>query len=269
VTAINPVSHGPSRRSHGPKPSTLGSRRLSRTAETALLLVGIGTVLFVLAWARRSEVLMFAGAIAISAGAIVPPISLAARNRISTYPAVTRLMGLVLVMQLLHTVEHVVQLTQNYRLDRPGARSLGIVSALNVEWVHFGWNWLVWACLVAVFAKGMRGGSMLALFAWVTAHSIEHTYMLVHYLNMNRRLDSLGLPRFTVAETLPGFFGRDGWLALNATSWRPTLGPLASAPRVTVHFWWNVGELFLLALAVFTATRSHVDTTQKREPHEP
>jgi hypothetical protein len=260
MTAISPLS----------PPTTPLSRlfsrgNLSRPMKLALALVGSGFLLFVWAWMQRSEAVMFAGAAVVSLGALVPPIALAAQNRISTVAPMTRVMGAVLVLQLLHTVEHVVQLTQNYRLDRPGARSLGIVSSLNVEWVHFGWNWLVWGCLIYAFFTGMRGGAMLALFSWVTAHSIEHTYMLMNYLRTNRRLDALGLPRFTVAETLPGFFGRDGWLSLHARSWRPTLGPLASAPRVTVHFWWNVGELLLLALAVFSAVSRTATPAKERK----
>jgi hypothetical protein len=225
--------------------------------------VVFGTTLLAIAWLARSEPTMYAGAGATASGSLLPVIVLAARGKIGALSAAAKAVGALFILQLLHTIEHVVQLTQVYRLDRPGMSSQGIVSTLNVEWVHFSWNWIVLGVLVWAGLRGVRTRWSAPLVVWVAAHTAEHSYMLVNYLAMTRRLDRLGLPRFAVAEVLPGFLGRDGWLALNRPEWRTTLGPLVSAPRVTVHFWWNVGELALLAL-VTIAVVGH--TIREAEP---
>jgi hypothetical protein len=51
------------------------------------------------------------------------------------------------------------------------------------------------------------------------------------------------------AQGLPGILGRDGWLAtsdLTQNTFLCRLPGLASAARLDVHFWWNVGEIGLL-----------------------
>jgi len=65
------------------------------------------------------------------------------------------------------------------------------------------------------------------------------------------QLQGLGITDVT-AQGMPGFFGRDGWLARNAELCGPLLASfpgLATANRIDVHFWWNAGEAALLGLA--------------------
>ncbi len=213
------------------------------------LLVGIA--MFVVAWASKSMTMLLAASAVTSVGMVLYPVRAAIQGRLSAMPRALLAVGAVLLLQGLHTVEHVVQVVEWYRLDRPGAKSLGIVSSLNVEWVHFSWNWIAWFVVLVAFAKGIRGPWMIALLAWITAHSLEHTYMLVHYLQLRNNLRALGLPPLGVSEVLPGVLGRDGWLSRNAVGLRSTLGPLASAPRTAIHFWWNMGELTLMVMAAW------------------
>jgi hypothetical protein len=217
------------------------------------VIVAVGVGVFVAASTRRNEELTMAGAAITSAGLVALPIELALRSRLASLHRGLLVLGAVLIVQGLHTVEHVVQIIQSYRLDRVGARSLGVVSGLNVEWVHFGWNWLAWLGVVFAWRLGVRGFWMLALILWITAHSLEHTYMLWHYLSVTSKLNGLGLPRSGASQVLPGILGRDGWLARDVPATRRVLGPLVAAPRVAVHFWWNVGEVSLLV----AATRMH------------
>jgi hypothetical protein len=71
----------------------------------------------------------------------------------------------------------------------------------------------------------------------------------------------------TSAQGLPGFFGRDGWLATSETT-RNTfvcrLPGITTAVRLDVHFWWNVGETLLLILATSVQLKK-----QKSTPAEP
>jgi hypothetical protein len=218
-----------------------------------------GLALFIVAAIIKSLALTHFAAGVSSVGLLAVPAALAMTGRLATMPKGRLLLGTVFIVQGLHTVEHIVQLIQSYRLDYPPVRSLGIVSKLNVEWVHFGWNWIAWLGVVVAWKLGARGASMVVLFAWITAHSLEHSYMLWHYLTVLKHLDALKLPPLGSSEVLPGFFGRDGWLSRELPARRELLGPLASAPRVAVHFWWNVGEVLLMAVALLV-TRSWAST---------
>jgi hypothetical protein len=51
------------------------------------------------------------------------------------------------------------------------------------------------------------------------------------------------------AQGLPGILGRDGWIATSPVTQNTFLCRLpgfATAQRLDVHFWWNVGEVSLL-----------------------
>jgi hypothetical protein len=228
------------------------TRRTLPIGAVAGLVVVAGLTLFVVASATRNAGTTMAGAFVTSLGIGAFPVELAMRSRLGSMHRGVLLLGTVLLVQALHTVEHVVQLMEWYRLDRTGAHSQGIVSQLNVEWVHFGWNWIAWLGVALAWRAGVRSAWMVALAVWITAHSLEHSYMLFHYLQVVHHLDHLGLPRFGASEVLPGVLGRDGWLSRNFGASRPWLGPLTAAPRVAVHFWWNVGELTFLVLVFLT-----------------
>jgi hypothetical protein len=208
-----------------------------------------GCLLFGVTWLAKSMALTNMAAAVTVGGLVWVPVALALQDRIGAIPRARLLLGAVLIVQAMHTVEHLVQIIESYRLDYPPVRSLGVVSQLNVEWVHFGWNWLATAGVLVVIAMGGRTWAIGLLLAWITAHSLEHTYMLWRYLHVTSELDRLSVPRLGSSEVLPGVFGRDGWLALRLPGLRPYLGPLTAAPRVAIHLWWNVGEVALLVLA--------------------
>ncbi len=208
-----------------------------------------GCFLFVVAWFAKSMAITNVAAAVTVGGLVWVPVALALQERIAAIPRARLLLGAVLIVQAMHTVEHAVQIIESYRLDFPPARSLGVVSQLNVEWVHFGWNWLATAGVLLVIAMGGRTWAIGLLLAWITAHSLEHTYMLWRYLHVTSELDRLSVARLGSSEVLPGVLGRDGWLALRLPRLRHYLGPLTAAPRVAIHLWWNVGEVALLILA--------------------
>jgi hypothetical protein len=169
-------------------------------------------------------------------------------------------LGVLLATQSLHTVEHVAQWAQYYLLGWPLKAASGLISPLNAEIVHFSWNTAVLGAVIYLLASGLRGRWMWLLLLWAGAHTAEHAYLFVNYLQEVQRLAAEGLP-LGAAQGLPGFFGKGGWLAANAPAAEPVaflcrIAPgLVSAPRLDVHFWWNVGEVALLLAAAHSAMR--------------
>jgi hypothetical protein len=169
-------------------------------------------------------------------------------------------LSMLLVTQSLHTVEHVAQWVQYHVLDWPLKAASGIISPLNAEIVHFGWNLAVLLVVVWLIGAGLRNRWTWLLLLWAAAHTAEHTYLFITYVQEVQRLASEGLP-LSAAQGLPGFFGKEGWLATNVPATGPVaflcmLAPgLTSAPRLDIHFWWNVGEIGLLLLSAHTSLR--------------
>jgi hypothetical protein len=169
-------------------------------------------------------------------------------------------LSILLVTQSLHSLEHVAQWVQYHALGWPPKAASGIISPLNAEIVHFSWNLAVLLVIIYLLSAGLRSGWMWLLLLWAAAHTAEHTYLFINYMQELQRLASEGLP-LSAAQGLPGFFGKGGWLATNA----PTTGPVAflctlappftSAPRLDVHFWWNIGEVGLLLPAAHVSMR--------------
>jgi hypothetical protein len=167
------------------------------------------------------------------------------------------ILGILLATQGLHTIEHIAQWIQFHMLGWPLKASSGLISPLNAEIVHFSWNIAVLLVVVYLIQAGLRNRWMWLLLIWAGAHSAEHTYMFINYVQEVQRLASEGLP-LNGAQGLPGIIGRNGWLAANTPAsgpiaWLCTIAPgLTSAPRLDVHFWWNLGEIGLLLLATYT-----------------
>ena len=216
-----------------------------KRAPLLLAAASLGALLWGVAVSRAGMPLW--GGASLFLGVTLVPVSLKWRDDLRRWGVPATLLSVLLVMQSFHTTEHVVQMVQYYLLDRPPGRALGLLAGFNVEWVHFSWNWLVWGCALYLFRAGLRGVWGGALLVWATAHSLEHTYLLVRYLGVVAELRALGLPLFDSAQGLPGILGRNGWLAYSSLCGR--IPGLTTAPRVAVHFWWNIGELALLVLA--------------------
>lgn len=168
-------------------------------------------------------------------------------------------LGVLIALQGFHTVEHLAQWFQYHILRWPTFVSSGLISALNAEWVHFVWNWGFLAVAIYLALAGVRNWWAWALLVWATAHTLEHTYMMWRYQQTLAELTALGATGVS-PQGLPGFFGRDGWLAtadVTQGTFLCRLPGFTTAPRLDVHFWWNVGEIALLlpAANVYMAER--------------
>lgn len=159
------------------------------------------------------------------------------------------ILGVLVATQGFHTVEHLAQWAQYHLLGWPLKAASGLISPLNAEIVHFGWNWAVLLTVAGLVAAGLRNRWVWLLLLWAGAHSAEHTYLFVNYLQSGG------------VQGLPGFFGAGGWLARQVGVSPPVallcqLAPgLVVAPRLDVHFWWNLGEIGLLLLGAHAAAR--------------
>lgn len=155
----------------------------------------------------------------------------------------------ILVMaQGFHWFEHVAQWVQFHILRWPFWKASGLLSPANAEWVHFVWNWVVLLTGIYLMRSGMRGVWATLFVLWAGAHTFEHSYMMVRYLAALGELRALGISD-VAAQGLPGILGRDGWLAtadVTQGTFLCRLPGLATAQRLDVHFWWNVGETVLL-----------------------
>lgn len=121
---------------------------MAATACIGLLLAGVAVTRAGLpTW---GETLIFLGVIAV-------PASLKWRDDLVAWGTAACVLSVLLALQGFHTVEHIVQLVQFYVLNRPGIQSQGLISSLNVEWVHFIWSWLAWGCVVHLVRNGMKG----------------------------------------------------------------------------------------------------------------
>ncbi|MBI5565499.1 MAG: hypothetical protein HY870_11410 [Chloroflexi bacterium] len=180
------------------------------------------------------------------------------RGDFRRYGFVAMGVSFLLFTQGFHTIEHVVQWVQYHVMHLSLRESSGILSPANSEWVHFTWNWLVTIILIVLVARGLRNRWAYLFLIWAVGHSLEHTYVFVRYLSVLNELKQLGITNLT-AQGLPGIFGEGGWLAhseLTRGTFISRLPGLATAVRLDVHFWWNMGEFTWLILAAVTYVRN-------------
>jgi hypothetical protein len=186
----------------------------------------------------------------------------------SRYGNTVMVLSIILAAQGFHSVEHAAQWIQYHILHWPPFVSNGLISAANSEWIHFVWNWAVVAVTIYLVCNGMRNIWAWLLLLWATAHALEHAYMFIRYLDLLQELQALGFPQVS-AQGLPGVLGRDGWLARSAATQGTFIcrvPGLTTAPRIDIHFWWNIGEIILLVFAAHTFLRTRLASAPEPVP---
>jgi hypothetical protein len=148
----------------------------------------------------------------------------------ATYGWLALFYGLV-VLQGAHMVEHVVQMVQIHVLHLVGPSARGVFGALDIEWVHFVWNTLVFVALVLLVWRFPRNPLLWVTLAIATWHQVEHSYILSVYL------------RTRVSGT-PGLLSKGGVLGGGLPLKRPDL-----------HFFYNLAETATLFGAFATQLR--------------
>jgi len=91
--------------------------------------------------------------------------------------------GLLVILQLLHMVEHSTQIAQLLITSGSFARSHGVIGQLDFETVHFVADTTLWISLglLAISFKA-RNAWLWVAFAAASLHQIEHFYLFWMYL---------------------------------------------------------------------------------------
>jgi hypothetical protein len=227
-----------------PRPPLNLINLLSFRDRRALALLALGVGLVLAGFGVYSVGMPVWGGTLVALGVLAAPVGLKWGDDIRMLGTAAGLLSALVMLQAFHFSEHAIQMVQFYLLNRPAVLSQGLISSLNIEWVHFIWNVVVLVLTIYLFRAGMQGFFGWALLIWTTAHTLEHTYLLVRYLQVGAELKALGLSGFQVSQALPGILGRDGLLAENGLC--GSIPGLTTLPRVAIHFIWNLGETVLL-----------------------
>jgi hypothetical protein len=135
------------------------------------------------------------------------------------------LFSALLVFQGGHFLEHSIQMWQIHVLNLQGPDARGLVSVLDVEWVHFVFNsWVLLASALLLY-RFRRSGWLRAMVIFSAWHEVEHAYLLRVFLT-------------TGQAGTPGLLAQGGAI----------LGGLP-VPRADLHFLYNLVEVALLVAA--------------------
>lgn len=200
------------------------------------------------------------GATMITLGLLAYPAFQKWRDDFARWGAPLTALSVLVALQGFHTIEHIAQYVQFHYLGWPGKVAGGLLAAANVETIHFLWNWAVCLSVLGILTAGVRNPWGYLMFAWSLTHSLEHTYLFVKYLDAVLVLWAQDVQVSSVfAQGLPGILGSHGWLEMTGWQYAPTAflcqlaPPLVTAPRISVHFWWNIGEVAFLVPYAHTA----------------
>ena len=106
----------------------------------------------------------------------------------------------LLLVQVGHLAEHLVQIAQIHLLGWPPPQARGLIAAFDVETMHFVWNVAVLATVGWLLRYGVRSTTLVMTFVWASAHTVEHGYLVTHAMLIGR-------------EGGPGLLGSGGLLA--------------------------------------------------------
>ena len=145
-------------------------------------------------------------------------------DRLAPTPWVAML-GFLAISQTAHLLEHVAQMVQVHVLHLAGANAQGIVGALNIEWVHFVWNAVVFATLLLLLPHFRSNPWLIAVTPLALWHFVEHSVMIATYIQ-------------TGASGTPGLLSSGGLVFGGLPLSRPDL-----------HFLYNLVETVPLLMA--------------------
>ena len=144
------------------------------------------------------------------------------------------LLGFLAVSQTAHLIEHVAQMVQIHVLHLSGANAQGIVGQLNIEWVHFIWNALVFIALLVLLStpRLRRNPWLVAVTPLAAWHFAEHSVMIATYIQ-------------TGVSGTPGLLSSGGVVFGGLPITRPDL-----------HFLYNLVETVPLLVAWLVEVRT-------------
>lgn len=142
--------------------------------------------------------------------------------------------GLVVLLQLLHMVEHTVQVGQLVATMGDLSRSHGIIGKLDFELTHFVADTTLWLSL-GLLTVAFRGGNrwLVVAFAAASFHEVEHLYLFWLHLSDNA---------FYLSGGFAGIMGRNGLIG----------SPL---DRPYLHYAYNLIVFVPMLIAVWDDAR--------------
>ncbi len=201
------------------------------------------------------------GATVMTLGLILFPAVRKWRADITRWGVAFTVLGILVALQGFHTVEHGAQWIQYHVLGWQPKDAGGLISPLNAEVVHFVWNWSIVVSVAYLWRQRIRNLWIYPLFLWSLAHSLEHLYLFVQYVQYLRLLSFTG-QSWSFAQGLPGILGSHGWLDTRGSDFAATaflcrIVPTSflAANRLDVHFVWNMPEFGLMLLYAHVAVR--------------
>jgi hypothetical protein len=154
----------------------------------------------------------------------VAPRPAALADRLVATPWIA-LLGFLALSQTAHLFEHVAQMVQIHVLHLVGPSAQGIVGQLNIEWVHFIWNALVFVTLLVLLPRFATNPWLIAVTPLAAWHFVEHSVMIATYIQ-------------TGVSGTPGLLSSGGLLFGGLPITRPDL-----------HFLYNLVETAPLLIA--------------------
>lgn len=155
------------------------------------------------------------------------------------------LFGTLVLLQLGHLSEHVVQNLQLLLTHGKLAASRGVFGQLDVEAVHFYWNIGIWLGTGALLYRyGFRNVWLTVAFVAASLHSVEHIYLYWLYVTHSSAYLMGGWN---------GILGQGGLVG----------SPLA---RPYLHLVYNVIEVTPFVLAFYDQSRLIYDRAAARPP---
>jgi hypothetical protein len=152
--------------------------------------------------------------------------------------------GLLVLLQLLHMVEHSVQVGQLLAHDGALAKSHGIFGQLDFELVHFLTDTTLWISLgLLVIIFRARNLWLCVAFAAASLHQVEHFYLFWLYHADNN---------LYLAGGVAGIMGKDGLVG----------SPL---DRPYLHYTYNFIVFVPMVIAVWDEAR-RVDRLHTKRP---
>ena len=157
------------------------------------------------------------------------------------------LFGTLVLLQLGHLAEHVVQNLQLILTHGKLAASRGVFGQLDVEVVHFYWNIGIWLGTGALLYRyGLRNVWLTVAFVAASLHPVEHMYLYWLYATHSSA--------YLVGGS-NGILGQGGLVG----------SPLA---RPYLHFVYNVIEVTPFVLAYYDQSRLMYDRSVAHAPAE-
>src|SRR5579885_2100601 len=154
------------------------------------------------------------------------------------------LIELLVVMQGLHFIEHIAQVTEVDILGLPRSQSHGIIGNLDQEYVHFFFDTFLTLGVIVLlfrFRKNIALWVCLVIGLW---HSAEHWYITYYYT-------------FDRSAYLAG--KSNGLLARGGLLW-----PNSPLPRIELHFFYNLFFTIPLIWAFVLLLRDAYDEYLKK-----